>query len=94
MLRLSRTLSAFVYHRRAVVGADQLIVSSLYINISLKEKSCFCSRVVVVVVVFLTCEKPRNMQKQACKTSKTQREKAEWVKMKGMYKNSKNAGKA
>lgn len=44
MLRLSRTLSAFVYHRWAVVGADQLIVSSLYINISLKEKSCFCSR--------------------------------------------------
>lgn len=75
MLRLSRTLSAFVYHRWAAVGADQLIVSSLYINISLKEKSCFCSRVVVVVVVFLTCEKPRNMQKQACKTSKTQREK-------------------
>ena len=26
------------------MGADQLIVSSLYINISLKEKSCFCRR--------------------------------------------------
>ena len=34
------------------------------------------------------------MQKQACKTSKTQREKAEWAKMKGMHKNSKNMGKA
>ena len=95
MLRLSRTLSAFVYHPWAVVGADQLIVSSLYINISLKEKSCFCSRRRRRRCFFnLWKLKPRNMQKQACKTSKTQREKAEWVKMKGMHKNSKNAGKA